>query len=646
MSEVGALIVKLRAETAEFKSDMGKVQADLDALKGKAGETGEAMDHSFAESRGGLMLVEESVGVRLPRHLNSLIAKIPAVGQAFAMMLPIAGVAVAIEIVAKLIEKHKELEAATAKAWNTLSDDSQSSLHKLDEKLLESGAKLDDLNGNHVAALIKRLHLINDVSFDGLFEQFKKLGKDADAVFATMQVGWVKSFLGMGQGAEGVVKHFDELEAKIQEAAKTGDNGAITRHLAEGIKFAIQEQDKLRGETSSYAKERSAALAQELSILIQQTQEQEKYNQEAKNSAAIATKDSAKNTAADTDEFVRQQQEKEKAERHFAAEVKKAYEDMKLEHQKLDEEDAKETEKALAENAKRVLDNAKHLAEQAKSIQNTELEETIRMSHLKAEAEIEEAQHAQKMKFAGGGDNATTVQAELAASQAMYQADLDGYNARIAALNKYSATYRADLAKLNSDIVVLQQKNQLDQKKIIDSGEEQMRRSVEEGEMRMADTIANAAAKSIVEQKNMASAMKQIGQQMLENFIKNALEMKLPAAKSSAAKQYEAYAGSPQPIPTVMAGLAFAEVMAFETGGTIPGAGAVPIIGHGGETVVTKALTDRVNASEGKGGNRGGDTHVHIHASAMDVEGMDRVLSKHSSLINKHVRSAMRKANH
>jgi hypothetical protein len=120
--------------------------------------------------------------------------------------------------------------------------------------------------------------------------------------------------------------------------------------------------------------------------------------------------------------------------------------------------------------------------------------------------------------------------------------------------------------------------------------------------------------------------------------------MKLPAARASAAKQYEAYSASPQPIPTVMAALAFAEVMAFEKGGEIPGSGAVPIIGHGGETVVTKALTDQVKNSTTN--NRGGDTHIHIRASAMDAEGMDRVLSKHSSLINKHVRSAMRKANH
>src|ERR1700677_5398380 len=109
MADIGTLVISLTAKNAEFKEQLSKVEQDLQNLKDRSQETGEAMDHSFTESRGGLMLVEESVGVRLPRHLNTLIAQIPGVGAAFAVMLPIAGVALAIEIVAKLIEKHKEL---------------------------------------------------------------------------------------------------------------------------------------------------------------------------------------------------------------------------------------------------------------------------------------------------------------------------------------------------------------------------------------------------------------------------------------------------------------------------------------------------------------------------------------------------------
>jgi hypothetical protein len=91
-------------------------------------------------------------------------------------------------------------------------------------------------------------------------------------------------------------------------------------------------------------------------------------------------------------------------------------------------------------------------------------------------------------------------------------------------------------------------------------------------------------------------------------------------------------------------------MISAETGGTIPGAVGtpVPLLGHGQETVVSQALTDRVNKAERNGGKGdGGDTHMHFHtnASAMDAEGLDRVLTKHASTLQKHVNHAVRKRN-
>jgi hypothetical protein len=162
VSEIGSLIVKLRCETAEFQSDMGKIQSDLDALKDKAGATGRGFSSGLGEARGGLMMVEESVGVKLPRHLNTLIAKIPGVGAAFAYMLPIAGVVVAIEIISKLIEKHNEAEEAMRKMGIASANAAVAGTLKmtdLNDKLVEAGIKADDLSGNHIAALRGQLEL-------------------------------------------------------------------------------------------------------------------------------------------------------------------------------------------------------------------------------------------------------------------------------------------------------------------------------------------------------------------------------------------------------------------------------------------------------------------------------------------------------
>lgn len=47
--------------------------------------------------------------------------------------------------------------------------------------------------------------------------------------------------------------------------------------------------------------------------------------------------------------------------------------------------------------------------------------------------------------------------------------------------------------------------------------------------------------------------------------------------------------------------------------------GPVPIIGHGGESVVTKALTDRVEASGGKRSSRAGN--INFTVITKDVDG-------------------------
>ena len=91
-------------------------------------------------------------------------------------------------------------------------------------------------------------------------------------------------------------------------------------------------------------------------------------------------------------------------------------------------------------------------------------------------------------------------------------------------------------------------------------------------------------------------------------------------------------------------GVAFAKALAFEQGGEIPGAGPVPIIAHGGETVVTKHLTDQV-----KNGGIAGSGATHIHYSpqihAVDSDGVERMLKKHSAIFTRHVTSQMRRLN-
>ena len=64
------------------------------------------MDYSFREARGSIALVTSELGVHLPRELTMLLAHIPAIGAAFEVMLPLAGVFAALGVIGELMLKN------------------------------------------------------------------------------------------------------------------------------------------------------------------------------------------------------------------------------------------------------------------------------------------------------------------------------------------------------------------------------------------------------------------------------------------------------------------------------------------------------------------------------------------------------------
>jgi hypothetical protein len=224
MSEVGALIIKLQTETAQFREDMGKVKKELADLGDNAQDSGDKLDKSFTEGRGGLMLVEDLVGVRLPRHLNSLITQIPGVSAAFAMMLPIAGVLVFIEIIGKVIEKHREMKEEADKlrdAEANLQGTIGTVFTNLNDKLLQAGIKADELRSDHLAALRKELTLIDHQSLKELEHSFEELAGAAEKVFAQLKAKWYQ----FGSGSEGAKKSLEEFESQYESLLKTSNSG-------------------------------------------------------------------------------------------------------------------------------------------------------------------------------------------------------------------------------------------------------------------------------------------------------------------------------------------------------------------------------------------------------------------------------------
>ena len=86
----------------------------------------------------------------------------------------------------------------------------------------------------------------------------------------------------------------------------------------------------------------------------------------------------------------------------------------------------------------------------------------------------------------------------------------------------------------------------------------------------------------------------------------------------------------------------------------MPGLGrgdVVPTMLTPGEGVVPGGVMDGLRNVAKNGGFDGGgprnhvNMHVHMHASALDADGMDTVLTKHSDKLQRHFENTLRKMN-
>jgi hypothetical protein len=275
MSSVGTLIVSLKAETAQFATDMGKVESRLDSLEEKAGSAGKKVGSMF-ENRQSLLLAEEALGVRLPRALNTLIARIPGVGSAFGAMLPLVGVVAAVAIIGTLIQKHKEAEAAARELGNIQSEAATHgamALQGLGDKLLQAGIKADELSGNHLGALKKQLELLDHQQLSDLIDTFEKFSAEADKTFAKVKAAnsWWQVWK---SGSDGAKAALDDFKASYDALIAKGDTKGASDKLQGTLDSAVKLQSAQRTYNELLGKqvrtEQEAKALHEAAVLMDQ----------------------------------------------------------------------------------------------------------------------------------------------------------------------------------------------------------------------------------------------------------------------------------------------------------------------------------------------------------------------------------------
>jgi hypothetical protein len=594
MAVIGTLTVNLEANTATFSGDLGKAAKSAEDFGSAASAAGKQVDYSMMEAKGSMMLLSEQLGVHIPRHLQTLIAEIPAVGAAFGAMLPLVGAVAAIAIIAKLVEKNEEAKEKFTHDWMSANTEVQEVFNKLSDKLLDAGIKADELSGNHLGALTKQLQKIDNMSMRELVTEMGTVQKAADRVFEDLKSHWYEF-----GGSEEAKKKLDDITDKYQALLAVKDKAGAADFLAKRLKEETAEMETLKtlnvgGVTTSEKKLKS----------------QDELLTRLKDYVTLQTQ-SAQLAKADTGNV-------NKGEENNA---RKEFIDNLQEQAKKRIELSKAIAKAEGEEIKEAIAAAEHEKKAIDAVLDSKQKEADVWVKITEKMIQEDTRHAQAMADLEAKDGGASKKGEE-----------KRYNDLKAALAKERTLIVSSGEQRVADEQKLDHKEEEEKQK----HENKMTELTRKSEQTRADLAKQFAHLALFEHQNMAAALEQMGKKELSDLVDNTLQAlivqkdaaaqeRLIDAKSSAVSAYKSvYAsGIPWPFNSVLApiaaGAAFAGVLAFEHGGDIPGTGPQHIIGHGGETVVTRALTDRVKESEGRGGRRQATVVFNISTPSPDA---------------------------
>jgi hypothetical protein len=682
-------------------------------IKDGADDMARSTSGSMMEARHGVMLAGEEFGVHLPRALTSFIASIGPVGAAMAEAFPflaiIVGATLLLEHLAKLKEKGEELTRSQEKFGTTVAN----VLNGLNDKLLEAGIRTDELNNDHLGALEKQLQLIDHASLKDLTGALDTMAKAADLTFAQLKTSWYQFGAG-STGAKSALEDFQSQYDKLLAQGKQGEAADLlagTRKSAEHV-LALQKQiqaaanakgaaiyidglpqmqsqiNELEKSKVGYTKKEIESQETLLDTLNAQAQVQEKVAalKKAQTDNAVHTTDDK--IAGDSDKAAREQ----------AANQRKSDD----EAEKLREEAYKSAVEGLQENERQKIaatreGSAARLAaidaaikeEEGKGLQETgfyksllnsrvnltrQMDEEIKK--LNAEAGKESAEHTAKMGELMLAADRQAGQLRVSEGRMSLQERLDmemSFNAReydlkkqelqneITALDTSDKEYENKKKALNNKILELDQQLANQDAALTNQAQQKEIAGIQALQKRMIDAYANGFTQVLMRKESFSHMMRQMDTQMATDALKSALQLSMELATVQGRKRFgdartaaaDAFASAGNPIlGTVLAATTFAEVMALESGGIVPGVGKgdiVPARLEPGEGVLNNRVMDGLrNVSRG-GGSSGGDVHNHFSFSpqihAVDSEGVDRMLTKHHQVFQKHIASHARRLN-
>jgi hypothetical protein len=691
---IGTLTVNLEANTATFSGDLGKASGDLKVFADDAGAAGTKVDYSMMEARHGVMMLGEELGIHLPRGVTTFIASLGPVGAAMEMAFPFLAIILGATILIEHFTKLHDAALKAAEAGTHAFEEVGQSLEDATAKSRELKIKIAELTGSSVTALETKLHSVRDLLASmklapGLKAEFADFAKSIEMPTNWNPLNWFgfsvaasKEVKAETQSAALAIANATTLEEKQANAARELSKAHL--ELADiqkmGNEKAIEEQLRLIELLDDTNKQ--------LLLEVSNKNDSNKVDAIVKEQAAVlhlardhgelaAARKKAAEEATRQDEIIARSQEEitrtledlVAKQLELNAKVVASYERVKEASLKANSAGDKSAIEAQAEAgiiSRQSAANAMHAIDQQELTSYTQ--------HLASElaalqAHLQKTQAAAKAAQGGSQSDEMTKQAGLAqiayndavAKGVIEQQKLaNAVNQSQAAAQKLQANWSTYFTQMKTETGELSVT---------------INTTLQSSMTKFTDGFASAISKSIVEGKSLGAAMKDVGKQILEGMISTLVKWveqwiishtimaavssttgattvatgKLLAAQLAGANAVASFSLAPWPVdmgaPAFGASM-MAAAASFEGGGEIGGSGAVPIMAHAGETVVTKALTDQVKAAESGAGS--GDTHFHYapQVHAIDGDGVEKMLNQHAGKFAKAMSSHLRRMNH
>ena len=245
-AKVASIYVDLVARTAAFKAAMGDATAETKKFAAE-------MRAQSKEAQGGIALLGDEIGIRLPRHLRSFVTELPGVASAMSAAFSTIAIIGLINIVVEagkkvyeFIQKNEEAAKKNKEAWQGAIqpiNDTNDKLELTKTKLDNAIAKLEHKPQNKIKQAIEEATVAADELGRHLDTDIKKIA----TALKDEQAGWFSQHFLHQTGANGAVSISSDVEDKFNQISAgtyKGSTGDPTKDRDAVIKAALDEAYK------------------------------------------------------------------------------------------------------------------------------------------------------------------------------------------------------------------------------------------------------------------------------------------------------------------------------------------------------------------------------------------------------------------